>query len=424
MLSGPLESEGIVPENSARNVPNSGPRFDDLRVAIVHYWFVNRRGGERVVEALCDLFPQADLFALVADRNALSPTLRKHKLTTSFLQRIPGRARLHRHLLPLYPLAVEQFDLRGYDLVISSESGPAKGVLTSPETCHICYCHTPMRYLWDFYHEYKNRSGLGWARKAIFALTAHYARMWDQASAARVDYFAANSRNVARRIRKFYRRDADVIHPPVEMTDFQITNCPEDYYLVVGQLVNYKRMDLAIQACNGLRRRLRIVGTGEEYKRLKRIAGRTVEFLGTLSDEEVREQYAGCRALLFPGEEDFGMVPVEAQACGRPVIAFGKGGARETVIGAFDAEPAVPERATGIFFDQQTIGSVSEVILRFESFEHRFSPQFIRANAERFGKDKFADKMSRFVAGKLEEHRRLSECAKHEKPHAAVRVAV
>lgn len=412
-------------ENPARNVLNRSSHFDDLRVAIVHYWFVNRRGGERVVEALCELFPQADLFALVADRNALSPALRKHKLTTSFLQRVPGRVRLHRHLLPLYPMAVEQFDLRGYDLVISSESGPTKGVLTGPETVHICYCHTPMRYLWDFYHEYKNRSGLGWTRKAIFALTAHYIRMWDQASAARVDYFVANSENVARRIRKLYRREAEVTHPPVEMGDFKSANRHGDYYLVVGQLVNYKRVDLAIEACNKLGRRLRIVGTGEEYKRLKRMAGPTVEFLGTLSDEEVREQYAGCRALLFPGEEDFGMVPVEAQACGRPVIAFGKGGARETVAGLDDeAAAASPERATGIFFDRQTTDLLIEAMLRFETFAHRFSPEFIRANAEKFSKEKFVEKMSRFVRAKLEEHHRLSVCIEEEKQRAAVRVAV
>jgi glycosyltransferase involved in cell wall biosynthesis len=371
----------------------------------VHYWFVSRRGGERVVEAFCELFPQADLFALVADRKTLSPELQKHKLTTSFLQKLPGGRRWHRHMLPVYPLAVEQFDLRGYDLVISSESGPAKGVLTGPETCHICYCHTPMRYIWNFYQEYKNRSGLGPVGKLVFGLTAHYARLWDQASAARVDYFAANSYHVAARIRKYYRREADVIYPPVDVSGAQLSGNIEDYYLVVGQLVNYKRLDLAIEACNKLGRALRIVGVGEECQRLRLIAGRKVSFLGALSDEEVREQYARCRALLFPGEEDFGIVPVEAQASGRPVIAFGKGGARETVIGVYEDGLAVPERSTGVFFGEQRVDSLVEAILRFEAVEHHFSPSFIRAHAEQFDKKHFLRKMGSFVAEKLEDYR-------------------
>src|ERR1019366_1036607 len=283
-----------------------------MRVALVHYWFVSRRGGERVVEALCELFPQADLFALVADRNVLSPELQKHKLTTSFLQNLPGSRKWHRHMLPLYPLAVEQFDLREYDLVISTESGPAKGVLTAPETCHICYCLTPMRYIWNFYHDYKDGSGLGALTKPVFALTAHYARLWDVASAARVDHFAAISHTVAARVRKYYRRDAEVIYPPVDVLQAEVSGNIEDYYLVVGQLVNYKRVDLAVQACNRLGRTLRIVGAGEEYQRLRRMAGNTVTFLGSLSDAEVQKQYATCRALLLPGEEDFGIVPVEA----------------------------------------------------------------------------------------------------------------
>lgn len=376
-----------------------------MRVAIVHYWFVTRRGGERVVEALCELFPQADLFALVADHKTLSPELQKHKLTTSFLQKVPGSRKWHRHMLPLYPLAVEQFDLREYDLVISSESGPAKGVLTGPGTLHLCYCHTPMRYLWDFYQEYKNGSGLGPVRKLVFGLTAHYVRLWDQATAARVDFFAANSHRVASRIRKYYRREAEVIYPPVDVTAAQLSGHIADYYLVVGQLVNYKRVDLAIEACNQLGRPLRIVGVGEEYSRLRRMAGKTVSFLGALSDEEVRNQCAQCRALLFPGEEDFGIVPVEAQAACLPVIAFGKGGARETVIGADRDGIATPERSTGMFFGEQRVGSLVEAILRFEAEERHFSPSFIQAHAEQFDKKHFLKRMGSFVAEKLEEHR-------------------
>jgi glycosyltransferase involved in cell wall biosynthesis len=374
-----------------------------LRVAIVHYWLLNRRGGERVVEALCELFPQADIFTLVADPKALSPALRKHKLTTSFLQKIPGSHKLHRHMLPLYPLALEQLDLRGYDLVISSESGPAKGVLVGPDTYHICYCHTPMRYIWDFYHQYKSRSALGPVRKGIFALTAHYARIWDRLSADLVDYFVANSENVARRIRRYYGRTAEVIYPPVDVSTAEYSATTEDYYLAVGQLVSYKRFDLAIEACNRLGRRLRVVGIGEEYKRLKHIAGNTVSFLGPLSDADVREQYASCRALIFAGEEDFGIVPVEAQAHGRPVIAFGKGGVTETVIPAGRSETAAPERCTGVFFREQTIDNVADVIASFESIESRFSPEYIHRHAEKFDKNHFLARMSRLVAEQLGE---------------------
>lgn len=385
-------------------MPQSSGLAGNLRVAIAHYWLLNRRGGERVVEALCRLFPQADLFTLLCDPNALSPVLRKHKLTTSFLQELPGSRRWHRHLLPLMPLAVEQFDLRDYDLVISSESGPAKGVLTSPSTCHICYCHTPMRYAWDFYHDYKNRSGLGSLRQSAFALTTHYARLWDRAAADRVDYFVANSYNVARRIRKFYGRDAEVIYPPVDVSSRLLSRNHGDYYLVVGQLVAYKRADLAIEACKRLGRPLRIVGNGEEYKRLSRLRASNVTFLSGLSDDEVRSQYAQCRALIFPGEEDFGIVPVEAQAFGKPVIAFGRGGVRETVI-PLEGDNAPPELATGFFFREPSVESLCDAILRFEAGGDRMSPEFIRSHALQFDTSVFLSAMEAFVRGRLEEFR-------------------
>lgn len=391
---------------------NSVPRSleqlspSNLSVAIVHYYFVNWRGGERVVEALCQLFPKADIFTLILDPDVLSPALRNHKVTASFLQRLPGSRRWYQHFLPLMPLALEQFDLREYDLVISSDSNPAKGVLTEPSTCHICYCHTPMRYAWDFYHEYKSRSSLGPLRQGAFALATHYARLWDRASADRVDYFVANSHNVARRIKKFYRREAEVIHPPVQVAEAHISNEIEDYYLIVGQLVAYKRADLAIEACKRLGRRLRVVGTGEEYKRLTKLSDGLVEFLGRLSDEEVRKQYEHCRALIFPGEEDFGMVPVEAQAFGRPVIAFGKGGACETVIGAEQGDSDLPpEMATGVFFHQQSADALCDTIQEFEAMEAKFSPEFIRSNAQRFSVEAFLDRTSRFVQSRLEEFR-------------------
>ena len=306
-----------------------------LRVAIVHYWFVSRRGGEKVVEALAEMFPQADLYTLVFDPQALPESLRKRKITGSFLQAIPGARRVHKYLLPAYPFALEQFDFSDYDLVISSESGPAKGVITPTRACHICYCHSPMRYLWDSAQTYQRTPGLGLVRRGVFALTSHYLRMWDVASASRVDYFVANSHNVAARIQKRYRRESAVIYPPVRVSAGYLPAPAEiaDYYLVVGQLVDYKRADLAIAACNRLKRPLWIVGGGEQYKRLRRLAGPTVRFLGSLTDDELFSVYARCKALLFPGEEDWGIVPVEAQAFGRPVIAYAAGGAMETVLG-------------------------------------------------------------------------------------------
>lgn len=361
-----------------------------LRVAIVHYWFVSRRGGERVIEAIADLFPQADLYFLLYDPEALPPSLQGRQIHASFLQSLPGRKRLHRHLLPLYPLALEQFDLRNYDLVISSESGPAKGVITSAQTCHVCYCHSPMRYLWDMYHDY--RSDLRGLKRGIFNVTSHYLRMWDLATASRVDRFIANSRHVARRIEKHYHRQAAVIHPPVDVPKFLPVQAPDDFYLAVGQLVGYKRTDLAIAACNRLQRPLYIVGEGEEYQRLRRLAGPTIRFLGRQDDATVRQLYQSCRALLFPGEEDFGIVPVEAQGFGRPVIAYGKGGILDTVNGILPGQAYQPG-ATGIFFARQTVDDLAEAIQVFEHWESRFDPAEIHMHASSFSTARFQQQL-------------------------------
>ncbi len=371
----------------------------NLRVALVHYWFVNHGGGERVVEALGEMFPQADLFALVAEPASLTPNLRKHRLRTSFLQQIPFGRRWYRHLLPLYPFALEQLDLSGYDLVISSESGPAKGVITSARTLHLCYCHSPMRYLWDNYHEY--RRGIG-VRSFAFAPVAHYLRLWDYASAARVDAFVANSANVANRIRKHYRRDATVIHPPVSLAEDPLREPSGDYYLVVSRLVEYKRIDLAIEACNRLGRKLRIVGTGDRYKALKRAAGSSVEFLGRLEDHEIREQYRNCRAFLFPGEEDFGITPVEAQSHGRPVIAYGCGGVLETVNG-IDVWETPDGAATGVFFREQSCDALCGAMLAFERWESRFLAENIRGSVQRFSPLIFKERMMQYVSRNWEE---------------------
>lgn len=369
--------------------------LSSLRVAIVHYWFVGRAGGERVVEALGDIFPQADLFSLIVDPAVLSPKLRDRRLTTSFLQRIPGIRKFHRHTLMLQPLALEQFDMSGYDLVLSSESGPAKGVITSPGTLHVCYCHSPMRYLWDLYPAYvAEMSGLS---RIIFSLVAHRMRQWDFASSSRVDKFVCNSDYVASRIRKIYRRDATVIHPPVEVADASISKDNEDYYLILGRLVGYKRVDLAIKACNSLERPLKIIGTGPEYARLHRMAGPRIEFLGAVSDSEKKQVLSRCRALIFPGEEDFGIVPVEAQAYGRPVIAFGSGGVLETVVPLTGNSPEGSAPATGVFFLEQSAGSLIEAILRMEAMPSMFCPEAIRRHALQFDTLHFLNRMTEYL---------------------------
>jgi glycosyltransferase involved in cell wall biosynthesis len=379
------------------------PSLEKARIAIVHYWFVSHRGGERVVEAMAGMFPHADLFSLIADPEAVPESLRGRSIRTSFLQKFPGSRRWHRRLLPLYPLALEQFDLSEYDLVVSSESGPAKGVLTSAKTCHVCYCHSPMRYLWDFHHRYKNGASVGLWSRPFFTLASHYLRIWDAASADRVDYFVANSRNVASRIRKHYRRESAVIYPPVNVNAGYLAEKLEDYYLVVGQLVDYKRMDLAIAACNHLGRRLHVVGEGEQYARLRKLAGPTIHFCGPLSDKDLHEQYAHCRALLFPGEEDFGIVPVEALSFGRPVIAYGRGGVTETVKGLHTGSKDEPENSTGVFVTEQSVDSLVEAIRAFEEVEHRFSPFFIKQQANRFAPEHFQQSFGLFLAQKWEE---------------------
>ena len=373
-----------------------------LRVAIVHYWFIGRAGGEKVVEALAEIFPQADLYALVAERSVLGTGLVNRTLHTSFLQHVPGARRYHRHFLVLQPFALEQFDLSQYDLVISSESGPAKGVITPASTCHVCYCHSPMRYVWDMYPQYKR--SMNPLVRTVFSLVAHYIRLWDVASAQRVDYFVANSRFIASRIRRLYGRESVIIHPPVEVTG---GNCNAEIgkgYLAVGRLVDYKRFDIAVQACTALGRPLTIVGDGPERKKLEAMAGPTIHFTGQLPDAMLREQFARARALLFPGVEDFGMVPVEAQSFGRPVIAYGSGGALETVRGNLPGQPPV-ENPTGIFFFRQTSEDMQQAILEFETRENDFSSDNICNHAQQFNHELFKNKMAAFLRAAISKHR-------------------
>jgi len=347
-----------------------------MRVAIVHYWLLNWRGGEKVVESLCRLFPDADIYTLFYDERAVSEEIRRHRIIASWLNPLQ---RWYRKLLPLMPLALEQFDLRGYDLVISSESGPAKGVIVPSTARHICYCHTPMRYLWDLYPEYC-REWLPWWERALFTPLSNYLRLWDFAAAARVDEFTANSENVRRRIQRAWRRDARVVYPPVAVERFYWRPA-EDYYLVVSELVPYKRVDLAVRVCGQLGRRLRVVGGGPEFKNLRRMAGARTEFCGRVPDDELRELLAGARALIVPGEEDFGMTPVEALASGKAVIALGRGGALESV--------PVSDPVGGVFFEEPEEGQLAEAIGRFERIEGQIRPREVQVWAEQFSEAHF-----------------------------------
>jgi glycosyltransferase involved in cell wall biosynthesis len=387
---------------------NSVVDVTKLRVAIVHYWFVGRAGGEKVVEALAEVFPQADLFALVADRAVLNPILKSKVLHTSFLQQIPGARRFHRHFLFLQAIALEQFDLSGYDLIISSESGPAKGVITSSKSCHVCYCHSPMRYLWEMYPSYKR--GMNPLVAVIFALAAHYMRLWDFASSRRVDYFIANSQFIASRIRKYYGCESTVIHPPTESASGHTTSGSSDYYLCVGRLVDYKRVDLAVRVCTQLSKPLRVVGAGPQFKPLRKIAGPTVKFLGRVNDHQLREQLSGCRALLFPGEEDFGIVPVEAQSFGKPVIAYASGGILETVRGVFPGT-SPGDDATGVFFSEQSTAGLAEAINYFESNEDAFCPRGIREHSLQFDRAIFKRKIKDFMQLAFEDFQRRAQPA-------------
>ena len=354
-----------------------------MRVAIVHHWFVTRGGGERVAECLAALLPTAELFTLVADERGLPESLRSRRLHTSSLQRIPGARCFHRHLLPLYPAATESLDLRGFDLVVSSDSGPVKGVRVDTGATHLCYCHSPMRYLYDGFEAY--RSQMGGVTRLAFTAAAGRVRRWDVAAAARVTRFVANSRYVAARIKRVYHRDSTVIYPPIDLDRGRLT-LPGAHYLAAGRLVPYKRTELMIEACQQLGRTLRIVGNGPEIARLRRIAGPETTFLGELPTDALWEEYARARALLFAADEDFGMVPLEAQACGRPVIAYGAGGSLETIRGAGPAP-------TGVFFNQQTAASLADGIRRFEAAEHSFEEAATVAWARQFGTERFLAEM-------------------------------
>ncbi len=357
-----------------------------MRVAIVHFWLLGMRGGESVVESLCRMFPEADIFTLFYDPARISETIRSHKVTASYLN--PLR-RNYRSLLPFMPSALESFDLRGYDLILSSESGPAKGVLAPAAARHICYCHTPMRYLWELYPDYLHDWTHSRLKRLLMRPVARNLRLWDFASAARVDRFIANSENVRRRIWKTYRRDSTVVHPPVAVETF-CYRPPEDFFLMVSELVTYKRLDYAIRHFSRTGQKLRVAGDGPEYRNLKRLAGASVEFCGRVSAADLRELYARSRALVVPGEEDFGITMVEALASGKPVLALGRGGACEIVL--------QEDLHGGILYADPVEEDLEDALTRFELVEHQFLPKQLQRSAAKFSEGNFQANIERIVA--------------------------
>jgi glycosyltransferase involved in cell wall biosynthesis len=360
-------------------------RASSMKVAIIHYWLVGMRGGEKVIDALCEMYPQADIFTHVYVPEMISERIRQHRVIPTFINALPRAARMYKTYLPLMPLALEQLDLRGYDLIISSESGPAKGIIAPADAVHVCYCHTPMRYVWNMYHEY--RDGAGRLARLMMPTLAHYLRMWDVTSARRVDSFVANSATVASRIRRYYGVSSVVIHPPVDIDAFSVAAPADvgDYYLMAGELVSYKRPDLAVRAFNEMKLNLVVIGGGEMLDEVRRLAGPTVKVLGSQPFDILKQYYARCQALIFPGEEDFGMVPVEAMASGRPVIAFNKGGATETVA----------DGVSGVFFGEQSVEAISSAIKRLAAID--IDPSKVAAQARKFGRDQFFQKMRNHI---------------------------
>lgn len=374
-----------------------------MKIAIIHDWLTGMRGGEKCLEIFCELFPEATIFTLIHNRGSVSDVIEKMDIRTSFLQRFPKASTKYRSYLPLFPKAIESFDLKGFDLILSSSHCVAKGVRVPEGPTHICYCYTPMRYAWVFFDEYFG--GLNPIKKKAVSYVIERLKQWDLKSNENVDFFIAISDNVKNRIRKLYNLDADIIYPPVDTGRFRLSDSDEGFYLVVSALVPYKRIDLAIEAFNRLGKRLVIIGTGNSEAELKKLAGPTIEFIGWADDATVADYYARCRALLFPGEEDFGIVPLELQACGKPVVAYGQGGALETIIPA-EKDPAANDgNATGVFFYKQTPEALSTAVERLEEIRSRFNPQALRKNALRFDREIFKNKIKEYIDSKLSSQR-------------------
>ncbi len=359
-----------------------------MSVALLHYWLVKIRGGEKVLQELCTLFPRADIYTHVYDPDATEGLFKNHGVKQTFIGSLPGSQKHYRHYLPLMPIASQSLNLKTYSLIVSNESGPIKGVVKPDHAVHICYCFTPMRYVWDMYDDYYSWASL--PARLVMPCLRTYLKACDIKSARSVDHFVAISRFVAERIKRAYGRDSVVIYPPVDTDFFEAAaeEEKEDYYLYCGHLTRYKRPDIAVKAFNGNGRKLWVVGSGEDYGALRKIARGNITFLGGVSQDQLGKLYARAKALIFPGTEDFGIVPLEAQAAGTPVIAFKGGGALETVV----------QGETGLFFSEQSENSLCQAIEEFESLESSFQKSVLQKNARRFSAVRFRETFSSFVA--------------------------
>ncbi len=387
---------GVERMNRLKSLLRRQSEIPSPRVAIVHDWLVVVGGAERVLEQILAIYPQADLYA-VCDflPNAYRGIIGNKAVTTSFIQRLPKARTKYRSYLPLMPYAVERFDLSGYDLVISSSHAVAKGVITGPDQIHVCYCHSPMRYAWDLSHQYLREAGLTRGPKGMLAAwLLHRMRNWDALSANRVDHFVANSKYISRRIEKAYRRDATVIYPPVDVDSFELRRQKEEFYLTASRMVPYKKIDLIVEAYAAMPdKRLVVIGDGPEFRKIRSKATRNVTLMGYQPFHVLRDHMQRAKAFVFAAEEDFGIVPVEAQASGTPVIAYGKGGATETVI----------DGHTGVLFPERTCESIVEAVAKFESLRDGFDAEEIRRNTLRFSPGRFRDEFRSFVGKAIAE---------------------
>jgi glycosyltransferase involved in cell wall biosynthesis len=368
-----------------------------MRIALVHDYLVQCGGAEKVLECFCEIFPYAPIYTIVYDKNLMYGMFDNKNIKTSYLQKIPFAPTRHRIFPPLMPMAIEQFDFSPYDIVLSDSSAYAKGIITGSETLHICYMHTPMRYAWDDCHKYVSDFYFPTFIKKIVPFFMNYIRVWDRISADRPDKIIANSNFIARRIKKYYKRDSLVINPPITLDNFYLSDKTEDYFLMVGRLMTYKRFDIAIEAFNKLGLPLKILGHGPEMKRLKKIAGPTVEFLGRVDAKELSHYFSHCKAFIFPQEDDFGIVAIEAMASGRPLIAY-RGG---------DIPEHIEEGKTGIFFENQTPEDIIEAVKKFKASD--YDPTYIREKASKFDKEKFKEKIKDYIEEELAKHLKTRE---------------
>jgi len=365
-----------------------------LRIALVHDWLTGMRGGEKCLEVMCELFPDAPIYTLLHVKGAMSPLIESKTIHTSFLQRFPFVEQKYRMYLPLFPFAIEAFDFSDYDLLLSTSHCVAKGAKPRGDALHLCYCFTPMRYVYEMYDEYFGKGQAGMATRMAMKIVAPLLRVWDKKTADRVHHFVAISEHVRQRIHRHYGREAEVIFPPVDTEKFQASRRDAGYYLVVSALVPYKKVDLAVKAFNKTGKRLIIVGKGPDEEKLRQLAKPNVEFVGWKSDDELALLYAGCTALVFPGEEDFGIVPLEAMASGKAVIAYGKGGALETV----------QDGLSGVFFYEQTVEALEIAVSKAEQMQ--FDVENVRKRALQFSRSIYKDAMKKFIEEKIEAHNR------------------